>query len=178
MVPFKESLCKDSVFTAGNTDFWAAEQHWAICVFPDQAGALCQLLAWSVVVYVPSHRWQKKSFIAQSVTDSFSGSWEATLLSLSWLSPHVSEKVRAKSSLHWAPLLAPCWNVTECFHCWYKDMQATHLCAFIYEWRKNNLENLFPFHLKSSKTCCTNCIKYTIKPQMWKDLMFLSTSFF
>lgn len=40
-------------------------------------------------------------------------------------------------------------------------------------WKKLFPAKKFKFHLKFSKTCCTNCIKYTINPQMWKDLMFL-----
>lgn len=53
------------------------------------------------------------------------------------------------------------------------------ICVFLYTneektiWKKLFPAKKFKFHLKFSKTCCTNCIKYTIKPQMWKDLMFL-----
>ena len=48
-----------------DTHFWAAEHRGAICIFPEQAGALCCFLAGGIVLYVALRCWQMKSLIVQ-----------------------------------------------------------------------------------------------------------------
>lgn len=78
-------------------------------------------------------------------------------------------------------------NAGDSCVCFYIRMKKKNLSSSKLNNNNNNnsgplFRNYFQpkiyIHLKFSKTCCINCIKYKIKPQMWKDLMFLSTSFF